>query len=37
MQPQALLEQDTEETKDQRWPDGQSLEQTPAALQETQE
>ena len=37
MQPQALLEQDTEETEDQRGPDSQSLEWTPVALQETQE
>ena len=37
MQPQALPEQDTEETKDQRGPDGWSPEQTPAALRETQE
>ena len=37
MQSQALPEWDTEETKDQRGPDGQSPEQTPAALPETQE
>ena len=37
MQPQALLERDTEETEDQRGPDGWSLEWTLAALRETQE
>ena len=36
MQPQVLLEQDTRETKDQRWPDGWSPERTLVALQETQ-
>ena len=37
MQPQALLKQDTKETEDQRGPDSQSPEWTPAALWETQE
>ena len=37
MQPQALLEQDTEETKDRRGPDSQSPKRTLAALWETQE